>query len=386
MPVTRENINPALLAFSRERMGYDVPDIARKIPVSEDRWMQWETGKEKPTTNQLITLADKLDRTPAFFYLKDVPSEPAPLSEFRTINNTLLPAASPKLITAIRQARRNREELVGLYSLLNQQPQTLPFYELNSSPVSEMAAEIRNWLGITFELQSSWSSASSALTNWKELLEEKDIYILQFPYVDVNECRGFAISEEVLPVIGINSKDAYAARVFTLMHELAHLLFRSSVLVNDGLEKYFGKSNKVEQVCNQLAAEILVPTAELRRLFNPDRLSTTHIREISNRFNVSGYVILIRLRKLRLISQSDFEAFIRDFSFYPGRSGKQQTGDAYANRIVQKGRLYMRYAFQSYYDGKITIAELANLTGWKVPNLNKLAAKTFGWPEEGQHL
>lgn len=386
MPTIRENINPALLTFSREWMGYDIPVIAKKVSVNEERWLKWEQGEEKPTTNQLIKLAGKLDRTPAFFYLDNVPDEEEPLSEFRTINNLPLESASPKLISAIRQARRNREELFWLYDEMNRTPKTIPEYAVTGQNMADLASEIREWLGITFEMQSSWKSSSNALTNWKTLLEDQDVYVLQYPSVEVADSRGFAIAEDQFPVIGINSRDSYNARIFTLIHELAHVLFRNSVLINDLLTNYFGNSRTLEQKCNRLAAEILVSGEDIELEFNRHDLSVSEIKRISNRFRVSGYVMLIRLRNLDLITQEEYNWLEPEFSFYNQNSGGGEGGDLYYNRIVQKGRLYLKASFQSYFNGQITVAELANLTGWKVPNLNELAAKTFCWAEEGQHV
>jgi Zn-dependent peptidase ImmA (M78 family) len=386
MPVIRENINPAILTFSRERMGYDIPVIAKKVSVNEVRWLKWERGEEKPTTNQLITLADKLDRTPAFFYLDQVPDEEEPLSEFRTINNLPLDRASPKLISAIREARRNRQELFRLYESTNRSPKPVPKYSATDRNITAIATEIREWLGISFKMQTSWTSSSNALTNWKNLLEEQDVYVLQYPSVEVKESRGFAIAEDLFPVIGINSRDSYNARIFSLIHELAHVLFRNSVLINDSLTNYFGNNQTLEQKCNRLAAEILVPGEDAAREFNRDKLSVREIKRISNRFRVSGFVMLIRLQNLDLMTQNEYNQFEPEFSFYNQNSGGGDGGDPYYNRIVQKGRLYLKAAFQSYFNGQITVAELANLTGWKVPNLNELAAKTFGWAEEGQYV
>lgn len=386
MPTVRENINPSILTFSREQMGYGIPEIARKVPVKEERWLQWERGEEKPTTNQLIKIADQLDRTPAYFYLPSIPEEEEPLSEFRTINNLKLDSATPKLISAIREARRNREELISLYRSINQQPEPLPEYEAAGEPIKKIASEVRQWLGVTYELQSSWSSSSKALTEWKNLLEERDIYVMQFPYVEVDECRGFAIAEELFPVIGINSKDSYNARIFTLIHELAHVLFRNSVLINDSLTNYFGNKRSLEQTCNRLAAEILVPEELLKNEFNRSDFSVKEVKRVSNRFRVSGYVMMIRLKNSGLISESEYNQLLSEFSFYDRSGGGSDGGDAYYNRIVQKGRLFLKAAFQNYFNDQITVAELANLTEWKVPNLNELAAKTFGWAEEGQYV
>lgn len=386
MSTVRENINPSILTFSREQMGYGIPEIAKKVPVKEERWLKWEQGEEKPTTNQLIKIADQLDRTPAYFYLPSIPDEEEPLSEFRTINNLKLDSASPKLISAIREARRNREELISLYRSINQQPEPLLEYEVAGKPIKKIASEVRQWLGITYELQSSWSSSSKALTEWKSLLEDRDIYVMQFPYVEVDECRGFAIAEELFPVIGINSKDSYNARIFTLIHELAHVLFRDSVLINDSLTGYFGGNRTLEQKCNRLAAEILVPESDIKAECDIDEISEKEVKRLSNKFCVSGFVILIRLQNLELITNAEYTDLLPKFSFYASSAGSSKSGNAYYNQIVRKGRLYLKAAFQNYFNDQITVAELANLAEWKVPNLNELAAKTFGWPEEGNYV
>ncbi|MEX0608900.1 MAG: XRE family transcriptional regulator [Balneolaceae bacterium] len=386
MQYPQANINPKLLTFSRERMGYEISVIAGKVPVKEERWVQWEKGEAKPSTKQLMKIAEKLDRTPAFFYLNEVPEEKEALSEFRTIKNMPLNATSPKLITAIREAKRNREQLFSFYESIKQAPQTVPQLSTLSGSVQDQSSKIREWLGVTFEMQSSWTSSSNALTEWKNLLEEKDIYITQFPFVEVDECRGFAIAEEQFPVIGINSKDSYNARVFTLIHELAHVFYRDSVLINDSLSGYFGNNQTLEQKCNRLTAEILVPQNNLSNEFERDRLSLREVNRLSNKFRVSGYVILIRLRKLNYITQNEYADLVPNFSFYDQSSGGGNSGNPYYNQIVRKGKLYLKAAFQNYFNDQINVAELANLTGWKVPNLNELAAKTFGWPEEGSYV
>lgn len=109
MASSRVNINPDVLSFARERSGFDISGIASKLQVKEERWLKWEQGEIKPTAKQLIRIASKLDRAPAFFYLNEPPEEPPALSEFRTIKNIPLEEASPKLIKAIREAKRNRE-------------------------------------------------------------------------------------------------------------------------------------------------------------------------------------------------------------------------------------------------------------------------------------
>lgn len=277
MPSAKANINPDLLTFSRERFGYDIPAIAGKLRVKEEKWVQWEKGEEKPTTNQLIQFAGYLDRTPAFFYLNNQPVEEMPFSEFRTINNKMLETGSPKLIRAIREAKRNRMTLIDLYEDQNKRPVQIPVLD-PSEDIRVQAMKVREWLGMLMDTQKSWRSSSEALTQWKNCIEEKDIYVVQFPFVDVDECRGFAIAEDIVPIIGINSKDSYNARIFTLIHELVHILFRDSVRINDSLSEYFNSGRKLEQTCNRLAAEILVPAEELRFEFDDTKKLSEKLR------------------------------------------------------------------------------------------------------------
>lgn len=386
MPTARVNINPETLAFARERAGYPVGRIAEKMRVKEEQWEQWEQGEKKPTTNQLVTLAKYLDRTPGFFYLKEVPEEAKPLSEFRTINNQLLSEASPRLIKAIREAKRNREILIELYENQGKKPSEVPAINPEDNDIQSLADDIRDWLDVTIEKQKGWSGSSTALTRWKEILENKDIYVVQYPYVEVSESRGFALAKSKVPIIGINSKDSSNARIFTLLHELIHVLLRDSVMINDELTNYFPNGKRsLEQFCNRLAAEILVPANDLNRTFDKNTEPVKEIRGLGRKYGVSTYVILIRLKTEKLISEQVYEGCLSEVSFY-GQSRQSDGGDPYYTRIVQKGRLFMRTAFQSYFQEQITLGELANITGWKVPNLNELAAKTFGWPEEGSYV
>jgi len=385
MSRTRENINPPLLSFAREQLGYRSDEAADRLKVKEELWVAWENGDRKPTTTQLINISKLLDRTPAFFYLDKVPAEKRPLSEFRTLNNIPLNSASPQLLKAIREATRNRDSLREMYRNQNRVPKKIPEVDQKDS-IKEQAKRIREWLNIPIEEQFSWSSSSSGLTQWKNLLENRDIYIVQFPKVDVSEARGFALSSSPFPIVGINSKDSANARIFMLLHELAHVVYGNSIIINDTLTQYFKNGSSIERKCNRLAANVLVPEDALIDSYSSDTTLSLEVSRLSRRFKVSSYVMLIRLWNEGLISRQQFEAMKSEVSFYSGPERLSDGGSPYYNQIVRKGKLLIRTAFQSYFDNKISIAELANLTGWKVPNLNKLAAKTFSWPEEGQYI
>ena len=76
--------------------------------------------------------------------------------------------------------------------------------------------------------------------------------------LDVAEFRGFAISHPLAPLVFINSADAPAARLFTLLHELAHLWVGSSGISNASPATP-GNVRREEVFCNAVAGEFLAP-------------------------------------------------------------------------------------------------------------------------------
>ena len=82
----------------------------------------------------------------------------------------------------------------------------------------------------------------------------------------MEEFRGFALTDQYAPLIFVNGKDAKAAQMFTLAHELAHIWLGESGL--SGFERLIPGSTQVEEWCNRAASEFLLPSSELRNRWN----------------------------------------------------------------------------------------------------------------------
>lgn len=87
-----------------------------------------------------------------------------------------------------------------------------------------------------------------------------DVLVLQVQAISVLEMRGFSISGDVLPVVVLNGGDPPRGRIFTLMHEFAHVLL-SAAGVCDVLPRRAirAPADEVEVFCNRVAAAILMP-------------------------------------------------------------------------------------------------------------------------------
>ena len=77
--------------------------------------------------------------------------------------------------------------------------------------------------------------------------------------------RGFSIAEWPFPVIAVNGSDFYRPRLFTLLHELAHLGLRDGGLcdLHESTSRFRDANDEIERFCNQVAAAVLMPEAEL---------------------------------------------------------------------------------------------------------------------------
>lgn len=90
--------------------------------------------------------------------------------------------------------------------------------------VEQVTMRLRSAIGVTVERQAEWRFDYDAFRNWRTLVEESGILALQATGVQLNEARGFSISINPLPVVVVNIKDAPRGRIFTLLHEVAHVM------------------------------------------------------------------------------------------------------------------------------------------------------------------
>ena len=135
---------------------------------------------------------------------------------------------------------------------------------------SQVAAHMRENLGVGdawAKQHATWTGALAALI---DLVEHAGILVVSNGIVgnnthralDPEEFRGFVLTDDYAPLVFINGADGKAAQMFTLAHELAHVWFAQSAAFD--LRDMQPASEAIEQACNRVAAEFLVPEAEMR--------------------------------------------------------------------------------------------------------------------------
>jgi len=183
--------------------------------------------------------------------------------------------------------------------------------------------------------------------------------------LDVNEFRGFVLSDPCAPLVFINGADAKSAQMFTLAHELAHLWLGEA---GEGLSGFQGlqpDGDKIERFCDQAAAEFLVPAGEIRSAWPGVSHTDTPFEKLAGRFKVSPVVIGRRAMDLKLVERREFFTFYQDYTRQERHKSSQSAegGNFYNNQNTRVGRLFASHVIRAAKEGRIGFKEAYELSG-----------------------
>jgi Zn-dependent peptidase ImmA (M78 family)/transcriptional regulator with XRE-family HTH domain len=369
-------VNPSLLIWSRERAGLSTEQVAKKLPVKPDRVEEWEAGETKPTFLQAQKWASLAHIPFGFLFLQQPPVEQLPLPDLRTVGGLSPQRPSLELLDTVRDSIRKQDWY--LEYLQHQEHQPLAFVgRFNSrSRVVEVVDDIRRTLGVNPDIaRLDYDKYSRALI---EAAEAAGILVMRSGIalgnthrkLEVSEFRGFAISNTYAPVVFINSSDAPTARLFTLLHELAHIWIGSSG-VSDGNT---ASGRDEERFCNAVAGEFLAPEAQFRALWNADVNWEDNLAPLATRFHISKLAIGRRALDLGYISQGHYSDYYRMILkiFQDEKGG---AGDYYRNANAKNSPRLSKAVLTEAMSGRMLLREAGNLLGVQPAKLRTLASK-----------
>ena len=302
-----KGINPAIIKWARERSGYSLQDIAKFFKKDTETISNWESGSSAPTYAQLEKLADKFKRPVALFFFPEVPQEPNLEAQF-SLRSSEVEKLNPRIHVLLRQAAARQISLMELNMGVNP-AETRIFRDLHAqldAPLADIARQTREYLDVSVETQASWSNPTKALEIWRDRIEEKGIFVFKDAFrSDVVD--GFCLVHNEFPVIYLNNSMPHARQIFSLFHELAHLLFRRNGITRG--VKIGGE--KIERFCNRFAAEFLVPSSDLETRLDFSDYDDTAIGKLASHYKVSRPVILLKLIDRRLLKPLDYKTKTR---------------------------------------------------------------------------
>ena len=264
---------PNVLRWARERAGLEADALAKKIGVKPLRVEEWERSG-RISIVQVDKLAHYTHTPVGYLYLREPVEDRLPIPDFRTIADLPLARPGPDLLETVQTMLRRQAWMRDW--VIEERHEALAFVgsiELGAQP-TETAVSMRTALGLESgwaDNERSWTEATRRL---RVEIEHAGIFVVINGVVgnnthrklDPEEFRGFALVDEYAPLIFINGSDARAAQMFTLVHELVHICIGAGGVSN--FENMQPFPHRIEQFCNTVAAEFLVPELDLRAVWS----------------------------------------------------------------------------------------------------------------------
>lgn len=375
-------VEPDVLAWARLTAGFDSVGAARKIGLPDDRVAQWEAGEAKPTVAQLRKAATVYNRTLAVFFLPTAPRDFDTMRDFRRVESGEASEWSPGLHAEFRRAQMQRGHALELAELDESPPSDR--WRIAASTDLELAAEARRTLLALTPLQPPDSNDPYGHLNaWTAALEEVGVLVLNTSggSVEVREMRAFSLYHETLPVIMVNGSDAVRGRLFSLLHEYAHLLLHTGGLCDAVTDRRaVSPDRRLEARCNALAAEVLMPAFDVLAL--PKVAAATvkaweydELRDLAGPFGVSAEAFLRRLVTLGKATEVYYAQQRRQFlrRYEEEDSAKGGGGNWYRNKARDLGKGYVRSVASAWQRRVIDSTTASTLLDAKVDQIPQLA-------------
>ncbi len=369
-------VNPEIIIWARERAGLSTQEVADKVKRPLVEVQMWEDGTTVPSYTMLESLAYRHFKIPlAVFFFPEPPEVDDPVGSFRRLPDDEFDRLSPDTRKKIRLAQAYQDSLAELLPPRREQL-IHARYGATPSTLPSLAAEVRGHLGVSIATQFSFLSTDSAFKAWRHALELIGIFTFKDSFED-RFISGFCLLSSICPIIMVNNSNAFSRQIFTLAHELGHILL-GVYGVTDADESYIElmseKDRRAEIACNRFAADLVVPLSAFRNAIG--KLSPEDpqvINQLASKFSVSREVVLRRLLDDGRIDEDEYERRAVEWNReYLRQKQKTTGGNWYMTRLSYLGESYTRLALDRHRQGAITTPELAGHLNVKARNIGKL--------------
>ena len=370
MPVVHVDIKAEIIIWALSQT--DNEKLGSKLI---DNIAQWLDGTKTPTFSQIEDFSKKSNIPLGYFFLQTPPEEQIALLEYRTIDSVQLANPSRNLIDTIHEMESVQDWMKNYRVDLGYDKLQVVGSMKDVNEAKLIADRIRSDL----DLDEAWYEESSDIRNsFKRIrskLEENGVLVMMNGIVgknthrplDIDEFRAFAIMDEWAPLIFINAADSQAARLFSLLHEVAHIWIGMDDFFND---RYSHTENVsfIEVLCNAVAGEILVPNNIFKRKWNEfvgKEKDSLKIELISKYFCCGESVIARKALDNKKISDSMYRQVIQTAidHYRDVKENNVSTGGNYYNTMGSRlDGCFVRALCESISMGRTSYTEAYRLT------------------------
>lgn len=365
--MSRVAVNPHLLQWARDRVGFTLVALAGRFP----KLKAWERGEAHPTLKQLEAFSKATHVPIGYLFLSEPPEERVPIPDLRTVADREVGEPSPDLLDTIYLCQLRQEWYRDFARKAGEPTRGFVGSASVTDEVEGIATQMRHALGFDLKDRRRIPTWTDALRRFIEQADAQGVLVMVSGVVGTNnrrkldpeEFRGFALCDDLAPLVFINGADTKAAQMFTLAHEVAHLWLGESALSDVG--PVTAPLHRVESWCNRVAAELLVPMAILREEYRRSAGLRDELDRLARRFKVSTLVVLRRIYDAGALRREElWEEYERELERLR-RLPKGRGGDFYLTQSARAGKRFARALVVSTFEGQTSFTEAFRLLGVK---------------------
>lgn len=372
-------INPTMLRWALARSPVGKADVATSFKKDEATIDQWLAGDATPTFKQAQKLAKQLRVPFGYLFLEEPPDEDVPLPDFR--RHPMATSVSLDLRDVISDVLRKQDWYRDHRTERDEDPIDFVGRFTTGIDVNVVADDIRSTLDFETDVRPK-SQADAFLRAFAAKVEAAGVLVMRNGVVrqatnrplEVDEFRGFSIADPMAPVIFVNNADSNAAQAFTLAHELVHIWIGQGGISDADLTISEQRPGDIEEFCNEVAGELLLPGAELLERWR-QRTGTFEewTNQIAHEFHVSTVMVARQLWQRHAIDrQQFFDFYEREKQHWTSKQSTSKGGDYYLMAPIRNSRRLTESVLESVAASETSIREASRLLGVKPANLPKL--------------
>lgn len=354
----------------------------------------WRRGEKSPTFNQLEKISAATRIPFGYFFLKTPPKEDLSFVEYRTVDSIELEKPSRELIDTMHDMDQIQEWTHN--HLVAEGASKLSFIGSikEQANTTDFAKHIRELLDIDLSWYKDYRTAEDAFRFIRASISNLGVIVMMNGIVgnnthrplNIREFRAFAIVDEYAPLIFINSNDSINGKLFSLLHEFAHLCIGENSFFNDRYSTGT-KVKAAETSCNAVAAEILVPNMifidswkSLSKIMEKDKCIST----LSRDFKCGITVIARKAYDNGLINYTLYQEIAeKAVRLYEDSRQKQKEngdggGDFYRTTISRIDNRFFGMLLNSVYEGKTQYTDAFRLTNTNRSTFSELSDRIRG--------
>jgi len=309
-------------------------------------------------------------------------------AEYRRLPGVTPGNESPKLRLAVRQMVSRRESALSLMEELGAPVPAFTLQAHLSEDAQAVGERLRAALRMEVQTQLDWRDEWQAWREWRAAAEGLGVLVFLFPKVELDETRGLALLRFPLPGVGVNSKEQPESRIYTLLHEVIHLMLAAGREEVSALQETRSSAEweAVERFAEAAASHALIPEAALRaNAAGASSWDLSGVRQIARRFRVTPLAMATRLRASGFMDWAQYREWKDAWNGYvatlpPRRSGPVHPVDIALGR---NGRPFVQLVLEAMAANRITSVDASRHLGLRFEHFDKLKESLSGGPAGG---